>query len=631
MKKLFLYLFVLFVFTSCASLLNLDGNKFYVDGVTYKLTEDKTSVFVVYDDRYNQQSEIYIPKEIVVKGKTYPVAFIDQDFFSRRPNGLKVVIEEYILKDEQDDILRRYHDVILRRYADLDITIKHLICSSSLSDIPYVKIESLTIPNSVTKIGYGAFSNCSGLTSVTIPNSVTRIGSNAFKGCSGLTSVTIPKSVTEIGDQAFAYCSGLTSVTIPNSVTTIGSYAFSGCSGLTSVTIPKSVTSSGSDAFSHCSGLTSVTWNAINFRNSYFDSPFRGLTGIKSFVFGNEVEHIPAYLCDGLTGLTSVTIPNSVTEIGERAFSGCSGLTSVTIGNSVTSIGEDAFKGCSGLTSVTIPNSVTRIGFSAFSNCSGLTSVTIPNSVTKIDGEAFRGCTGLTSVTIGNSVTTIGYEAFYGCRGLTSMVVESGNSKYDSRNNCNAIIETATNTLISGCKNTIIPNSVTSIGKYAFSGCSGLTSVTIPKSVTEIGDGAFAYTSELRDVTIMNPNTKIDYRAFFDSRYESVFKSGVYQKRQAEKEKQRVEELAALKKRIGVSVYNNLSKGIITRGMKLSAIEDYASIEPKPKGHYSILMEMKRRINDEKNYHVVFFYNSTPMRGYTIWTKNNIVTTVIQN
>ena len=562
MKKLFLYLFVLFVFTSCASLLNLDGNKFYVDGVTYKLTEDKTSVFVVYDDRYNQQSEIYIPKEIVVKGKTYPVAFIDQDFFSRRPNGLKVVIEEYILKDEQDDILRRYHDVILRRYADLDITIKHLICSSSLSDIPYVKIESLTIPNSVTKIGYGAFSNCSGLTSVTIPNSVTRIGSNAFKGCSGLTSVTIPKSVTEIGDQAFAYCSGLTSVTIPNSVTTIGSYAFSGCSGLTSVTIPKSVTSSGSDAFSHCSGLTSVTWNAINFRNSYFDSPFRGLTGIKSFVFGNEVEHIPAYLCDGLTGLTSVTIPNSVT---------------------------------------------------------------------KIDGEAFRGCTGLTSVTIGNSVTTIGYEAFYGCRGLTSMVVESGNSKYDSRNNCNAIIETATNTLISGCKNTIIPNSVTSIGKYAFSGCSGLTSVTIPKSVTEIGDGAFAYTSELRDVTIMNPNTKIDYRAFFDSRYESVFKSGVYQKRQAEKEKQRVEELAALKKRIGVSVYNNLSKGIITRGMKLSAIEDYASIEPKPKGHYSILMEMKRRINDEKNYHVVFFYNSTPMRGYTIWTKNNIVTTVIQN
>ena len=272
---------------------------------------------------------------------------------------------------------------------------------------------------------------------------VTSIGTLAFADCSGLTSVTIPNSVTSIEYGAFSVCLGLTSVTIPNSVTSIGDGAFDHCSGLTSVTIPNSVTSIGDDAFRECSSLTSVT------------------------------------------------IGNSVTSIGGSAFSGCSGLTSVTIPNSVTSIGHDAFGGCSGLTSVTIGNSVTSIGNRAFSVCSGLTSITIPNSVTSIGHEAFYRCSGLTSITIPNSVTSIGVSAFRGCSGLTSIVVENGNSNYDSRSNCNAIIETATNTLIFGCKNTIIPNSVTSFGNDAFYGCLGLTSITIPNSVTRIGDGVF--------------------------------------------------------------------------------------------------------------------------------------------
>ena len=157
----------------------------------------------------------------------------------------------------------------------------------------------------------------------------------------------------------------------------------------------------------------------------------------------------------------------------------------------VTTIGEEAFNDCVFLTSVTIPNSVTSIGRDAFLNCSDLTSVTIPNSVTSIEEYAFSLCSCLTSVEIPNSVTNIGLEAFSGCSGLTSIVVESGNPVYDSRNNCNAIIETASNILIAGCKNTIIPNNVTSIGRSAFSNCSGLTSVTIPNSVSSIGQRAF--------------------------------------------------------------------------------------------------------------------------------------------
>ena len=273
-------------------------------------------------------------------------------------------------------------------------------------------------------------------------------------------------SVTSIGRKAFSGCSGLTSVTIPNSVTSIGYDAFGYCSGLTSVTIPNSVTSIGESAFYFCSGLTSVT------------------------------------------------IGNSVTSIGKYAFSFCSGLTSVTIPNSVTSIGYQAFGYCSDLTSVTIGNSVTSIGDYAFSDCYGLTSVTIPNSVTSIGENAFNRCSGLTSVTIGNSVTSIGDYAFSNCSGLTSIVVEEGNTVYDSRNNCNAIIETASNTLHLGCKTTVIPNSVTSIGGKAFYKCSGLTSVTIPNSVKSIGESAFLDCSGLTSITIPNSVTSIGGKAF---------------------------------------------------------------------------------------------------------------------
>ena len=214
------------------------------------------------------------------------------------------------------------------------------------------------------------------------------------------------------------------------------------------------------------------------------------------------------------SGITSVSIPNSVTSIGEQAFYLCESLTSITIPNSVTNISKKAFESCSGLTSVNIPNSLKWIEKGTFAGCKNLTSITIPNSVTLIGKEAFESCSGLTSLTIPNSVTNIGDGAFRGCSGLTSITVEEGNSTFDSRDNCNAIIETSTNQLILGCQNTKIPNSVTSIGERAFYGCSGLTSLTIPNSVTSIGYYAFYRCSGLTSLTIPNSVTSIGYDAF---------------------------------------------------------------------------------------------------------------------
>ena len=157
---------------------------------------------------------------------------------------------------------------------------------------------------------------------------------------------------------------------------------------------------------------------------------------------------------------------------------------------------------------------VTSIGGSAFSECTDLTSISIPTSVMSIDFFAFNGCTGLTSIMIPNSVTSIGESAFSGCSGLTSIVVEDGNTRYDSRNNCNAIIDKTNKKLIAGCKNTTIPNNITSIGSGAFYNCTGLTSITIPNNVTSVDNNAFDGCTNLTSVTISNNVQSINYRTF---------------------------------------------------------------------------------------------------------------------
>ena len=305
----------------------------------------------------------------------------------------------------------------------------------------------------LTSIGWYAFSFCRGLTSISIPSSVTSIGNGAFSGCNNLTSITIPSSVTSIGGFAFHGCSGLTSITIPSNVTSIGGSAFSGCTNLTSITIPESVTSIGYQAFLDCNGLTSIS------------------------------------------------IPSSVTSIGDRAFSSCIGLASISVDSSNQYYNDGNGRNC-------------IIKTSTNTLVAGCKNTDIPSSVTSIGGSAFWGCTGLTSITIPSNVTSIGGSAFSGCSGLASISVDSSNQYYNDGNDSKCIIETSTNTLVAGCKNTVIPSSVTSIGGFAFYDCTGLTSITIPSSVTSIGGSAFFGCTGLTSITIPSSVTSIGDWAF---------------------------------------------------------------------------------------------------------------------
>ena len=361
---------------------------------------------------------------------------------------------------------------------------------------------------------------------------------------SNVTYDGVTYTVKSIASDAFYWCYLVTSITIPSSVTSIGDDAFSRCIGLTSIKVESG--NQHYDSRNNCNAIIETSSNKL-------------IVGCRKTVIPNSVEIIGSHAFSA-NYLTSVTIPDGVKSIESGAFE-YSHLTSVTIPNSVTSIGQDAFLSCRDLTSITIPNSVKSIGNGAFSDTgwfnnqsdgvvyagkvaykykgtmpnntsitindgtigiadqafsmrSGLTSVTIPNSVTSIGSSAFRGCNGLTSITIPSSVTSIGSSAFYNCRGLTSIAVEDGNQYYDSRNNCNAIIEKSTNTLVVGCNNTFIPNGVTSIGSHAFSFCSGLTSITIPSSVTSIGGNAFSYCSGLTSISIPSSVTSIGSYAF---------------------------------------------------------------------------------------------------------------------
>ena len=317
---------------------------------------------------------------------------------------------------------------------------------SPLYDIHHTKIQSVTIPESVTSIGRAAFMNCTGLTSLTIKGVATSIGAVAFSTCTSLTSLSLVGSFQTIGEHAFASCNSLTSLSLTCDVQKIGDYAFVTCNSLTSLLLTGDIQEIGDYAFYSCPSLKTVTLP-------------KSLTSIGSHAFDS---------CTILGSLGSIEIPGTVTEIGDFAFNN-SGLTSVTIDEGVKSTGAYMFYECGNLTTVTLPESLTTIANGSFAFCSNLDHVKIPARVTCIGDGAFSNCTSLSEITLQDGVKTIGADAFLSCKALTSIT---------------------------------LPDSVTDIGKEAFQSCEGLESITIPKNVTTIEPDTFYWCFRLKDITL---------------------------------------------------------------------------------------------------------------------------------
>ena len=380
-------------------------------------------------------------------------------------------------------------------------------------------LESITIPEGVTKIGYGAFNGCKNLSEVVLPDSLITLDNYAFEYCTALTDITLPAGLTTANDafcnsgltsatfkdgmtkipnSIFSDCSEFKSITFPTTVTEIDKYAFNNCTSLESITIPEGVTKIGYGAFNGCKNLSEVVLpDSLTTLDNY---AFEYCTALTDITLPAGLTSANDAFCN--SGLTSATFKDGMTKIPNSIFSDCSEFKSIAFPETVTEIDKYAFNNCTSLESITIPEGVTKIGYGAFNSCKNLSEVVLPDSLTALDNYAFEYCTALTDITLPAGLTTANY-AFYNS-GLTSATFKDGMTKIPSG-------------IFSDCsefKSITFPTTVTEIDDYAFNNCTSLESITIPEGVTKIGYGAFNSCKNLSEVSLPDSLTALDNYAF---------------------------------------------------------------------------------------------------------------------
>ena len=550
MKKHLLFLFLMMLPVAVSATPQI------IDGIYYNLNAEDQTAEVAFNRKNPFNGDVVIPATVTFEEVEYSVTGIEAKAFMSRSSLTSVVLP---------NSLKTIGILAFARNSSLSsINIPDGVTSiGEQAFYDCTALTSIVIPNSVTTIGENVFRDCSGLTSVTIGNGLTSIDRFMFYCCTSLTDVTIGSGVENIDEQAFYGCDNITKVVlnspgivskdysegtsisnlfgwkvkeyeIGDGVTSIGDNAFWNCFVMTSITLPNDVTRIGKSTFSGCRALTSI--NLPDGMETIEEGAFNGCTGLTAIDIPNSVKKIGKYAFYCCKGLTSVIIPENVDSIGEQAFLGCENLESITISDK-TIIGTQAFNATAwfeaqpdGLvylggylyaykgqipenTTIDVKEGTLRIMDRVFSYYN-LVAVHFPNSLTDIGQGAFYGCTKLTSIHIPTGVTHIGEYAFNGCSGLTSITVAEDNAVFDSRENSNAIIETANNRLIFGISSTTIPLSVTKIGPSAFSYCMGLTSVSIP-NVTIIEGSAFSGCAALTSVELGDKLTEIENDAFW--------------------------------------------------------------------------------------------------------------------
>lgn len=292
----------------------------------------------------------------------------------------------------------------------------------------------------------------------------------AFTGRKEIQSIRLPEHLEEIGFEAFANCTNLRSLYLPSEVRVIDNSSFVNVNLLK---VEVATENKHFDSRDNCNAIINSLTNTI------------------------------------VVGTASSIIPRSVTAIGENAFSGRTMLKNIQLSSAIEKIDDYAFRGCTSLNNVKIDNSdgvrtsgLRKIGALAFAGCKELEEIVLPPTLKTISTGAFYGCKKLRSIVIPSSVDSIGGSLFDNCHDLESIVVESGNSNYDSRNNCNAIIESKSNKLIAGCKNSKVPKSVRIIGRGAFAGQDGIKHMVLPDGIVEIEEGAFNACKNLESIVL---------------------------------------------------------------------------------------------------------------------------------
>ena len=497
--------------------LTANAHDFEVDGIYYNITsfQDFTVEVTFKGEKYNSFSneyskEVRIPNQIAYSGKTYSVTSIGSYAFYECSGLTSVSIPSGITSicnnafNGCSGLVRvsiPYSVTLIEAYAFRKCT----------------KITSISISGE-TKIGYGAFRNCSNLSSINISNKVKMIDEEAFNNTAWYNNQS--EGVLYLSDWIIGYkgaTEDLTAIEIADGTVGIASGAFRDCDFISAVTIPESVRVIGMAAFANCCNLSSVTVSSDmdNIGSGAFMNTQWFNHQSDGFVYIGNI----LYACKGKIP-SDEEIREGTVGIADGAFHGTTIGPAINIPQSVKTIGESAFSSCFGLGSVTLSNGIVSIGDNAFSYCEGLHSINFPKSLKSIGKQAFTGCR-LSIIAIPESVISIGDEAFSGCWKVDSIIVEEGNAVYDSRNRCNAIIRIKDNTLIRGCSNTIIPQSVTAIANKAFDlsfqgyiGNRKLRSVTIPESVKMIGNNAFSGCDLICSITMPEVLEHIGNRAF---------------------------------------------------------------------------------------------------------------------
>ncbi len=325
------------------------------------------------------------------------------------------------------------------------------IGDSAFSNCSQIANTDFELPNSLTTIGVNAFYYCSKLTNdnFKLPTSLTTLGKNAFYNCYGLkgefeipsqiteildgtfyntsfTKVTLPDTVTKIGANAFQRCSKLTEINMGDGIVSIGNYAFESCPSLTGdLKLPDSLTTIGNYAFQNCTGFNGKLTIGASL-SSIGSNAFYGCTGFKEAEIKSGITtKVNDSMFANFSNLEKVTLGDSITEIGNYSFQNCRALKNIPLNDNITKIGNGAFYGCKGITTLNLTNNVTTIGDNAFENCTGLTGdMTIPNTVTSLGGSAFYGCSGINgNVTLGTGLTTIKKFTFYGCPNIAKLII----------------------------------------------------------------------------------------------------------------------------------------------------------------------------------------------------------------